>query len=241
MLAVGEVGAGRNRKEPIVVGDNEVYDKELFLLPTHYKEDLASVMIPKGLIEDRIEKLAMDITEIYGDESVHLICVLKGSRGFFGALCKVLNRIRRYTKSHKNPPYIEHYVRLKSYSNAESTGKVQVISDDLDELSNKHVLIVEDIIDTGRTLSTFCKQLIALNPKSLRIAALLEKRAPRTMAIKADFAGFSIPDEFVVGYSLDYNEYYRDLDHIAVMGASGIAKHKVTDEYDRQADPYNSL
>jgi hypoxanthine phosphoribosyltransferase len=237
MLAVGDVGAGQDRKEPIFIGDKEVFAKEHFLLPSHYASDLQSVMIPKGLIEDRIEKLAMDISEVYGDESVHVICVLKGSRGFFGQLCNVLNRIRRYTKSHKNPPYIEHYVRLKSYQNAESTGKVQVISDDLDELAGKHVLVVEDIIDTGRTLSTFCKQLISLNPKSLRIAALLEKRAPRTMAIKADFAGFSIPDEFVVGFSLDYNEYYRDLDHIAVMAPAGIAKHKVDDHY----DPYANL
>jgi len=224
-LDMHAVGAGIGRKEPMIVDDEAGYDKDQFLVPKHYRDDIDRVLIPRGIVLDRIEKLAVDIRETYGDEPIHLLCILKGSRGFFSELCSVFNRIHRYTANHVNLPYVEHYVRLKSYHNTESTGMIQVISDDLSILKDKNVLVIEDIIDTGRTLSHFCKQLVSLQPKTLKIASLLEKRTPKSVGLRADFAGFSIPDVFIVGYSLDYNERFRDLNHLSVLSAASVEKY----------------
>merc|ERR1711862_375129 len=122
----------------------------------------------------------------------------------------------------RRAPYYEQYVRLKSYKNMESTGELQVISDDLKILEGKHVLIVEDIIDTGNTLKKFCQHLESFSPKTIKIASLLEKRTPKSIGFLGDFVGFSIPDEFIVGYCLDYNEHFRDLNHICVLNSKGI-------------------
>jgi len=219
------VGAGIGRKEPLNIGDDAGYDKDKLLVPHHYRDDIERVLIPRGLILDRIERLAVDIRDAYGDEPIHLLCILKGSRGFFSELCAVLNRIHRYTGKHVNLPYVEHYIRIKSYHNTESTGMVQVISDDLSILEDKHVLVVEDIIDTGRTLSHFCKQLISLKPRTLKIASLLEKRTPKSVGLRSDFVGFTVPDVFIVGYSLDYNERFRDLNHLSVLTQASVEKY----------------
>jgi hypoxanthine phosphoribosyltransferase len=227
-----DIGKGVTCKPYIVIPSDEksfAYDKDHFLIPSHYRDDIKNVMIPKGVILDRIEKIAMDIYETYGDEELHIICVLKGSRGFFSALVEVLNRIRRYTAGHKTPPYIEHYVRLKSYSGMESTGKVQVMADDLATLQGKHVLVVEDIIDTGRSLSFFCRHLLQFKPRTVRLASLLLKNLPKEsvcLNLKPDFCGFLIPPEFIVGFFLDYNEMFRDLEHIAVLDPKAIEKYK---------------
>jgi hypoxanthine phosphoribosyltransferase len=234
MLDLKVVGTGQGRKEPIYVKESDKMDKNHFLIPSHYKQSIDSVLIPRGMILDRVEKLAVDISESYAGETIHMVCVLKGSRGFFAALCSVLNRIHRYNTNSSGiktePPYIDHYVRLKSYHNAESSGNVQIIADDLEELKDKHVLVVEDIIDTGRTLATFCKELVQMGPKSLKIVSMLEKRAPKTVAISADFCGFSIPDVFIVGFCMDYNEMFRDLDHLVIMAPHGIEKYAVPEE-----------
>ena len=224
-LDMHTVGAGSHRKDPIVIADGCGYSKSKLLVPNHYRDEIENVLIPRGLLTDRIEKLAFDIRETYGDEPIHLLCVLKGSRGFFAELCAVLNRIHGYAGKHVNPPYVEHYIRIKSYHNTESTGVVQVISDDLSILEGKNVLVVEDIIDTGRTLNHFCKQLVALKPKSLKIASLFEKRTPKSVGLRADFVGFDVPDVFIVGYSLDYNERYRDLNHLCVLTPASVEKY----------------
>ncbi len=216
---VHHVGHGYGRAEPVVIGDNKLLDKDSVLVPAHYREDLAGVLISRGLIRDRIERLAADIRDFYGNEPLHIVCVLKGSRGFFGELIKVLNSMRLYvpvTSSSKfsYPPFFEYYVRLKKDPN--HPGHVHAISDDLSPLINKHVLVVEDMINTGVTLSRFCRQLLDMKVKSVRIAALMEKRK-QTATFKADFVGFSVPDRFIVGFCLDHNEKYRDLQHLAIL------------------------
>ena len=226
---IDEIGKGVGRKPFIVIPDDEeefAYNKDHFLIPSHYKDDIKNIMIPHGLMIDRIEKLAMDIYEHYGDQELHIICILKGSRGFFSALIEVLNRIRRYSGQHTNPPYIEHYVRLKSYSGMESTGKVQIMADDLSTLHGKHVLVVEDIVDTGRSLSYFCRSLLQYKPSTVKIATLLEKRTPKSIGFKADFVCFEIPDAFAVGFSLDFCEFFRDMNHLAVLDPAAIEKYK---------------
>ena len=110
-------GLGLGRQEPIFVEDKCRYEKEHFVVPCHYKESLDYIMLSRGMINDRTEKLAMQIRQQYGDEELHVLCVLKGSRGFFSELLLVLDRIHRYSdKTYNHAPYLEHYIRLKRYS-----------------------------------------------------------------------------------------------------------------------------
>ena len=105
-LDLSTVGKGLQRKEPVEIAEGELYAKDKFLIPSHYKQDIESILIPRGLLLDRIEKLAVDIRNTYGEQPVHLICILKGSRGFFSDLCKILNRIHKYSGGHPEPPYV---------------------------------------------------------------------------------------------------------------------------------------
>ena len=225
----GYVGRGINRREPLYISDKEeqygYYSTDKFLIPPHYRNDVKSVMIPRGLATDRIEKLAMDIKQFYGSQELHLICILKGSRGFFSHLVECLNRLYQYTDGHSRPPYMEHYVRIKSYLDSTNTPRINIMSDDLSVLKGKNVLIVEDIIDSGKTLKTFCRSLLDFHVTSLRIASMIEKRR-QSPTLRGDFVGFSCPSKFISGYCIDYNEMFRDLEHIVVLKDEAIEKYK---------------
>ncbi len=126
-----------------------------------------------------------------------------------------------------DPPLTFDFIRVKSYVGTESSGDVRIesIGVDLQALKGRHVLLCEDIIDTGTTMSMLIPHLQQYEPTTVRVATLLQKRTPKSNGFRADFVGFSIPDKFVVGYCLDYNEVYRDMQHICVMNESGIKKH----------------
>lgn len=225
------IGQGLDRKEPIHVPEGASaqfnFSKDLFLVPSHYANDVHSVLIPRGLAVDRIAKLAIDIKEIYGNEELHLICILKGSRGFFSELVESLDRLYMYTEGHARPPYMEHYVRIKS--NVDQAGKhhINIMSGDLSTLKGKNVLIVEDIIDSGKTLKAFCRSLLDYHVKSLRIASMIEKRSERSSGLRGDFVGFSIPGSaFVGGFCIDYQEMFRDLPHVCILEPSAVEKYK---------------
>lgn len=221
-------GVGEHALEPIYIPDEAVYDIQSFLVPDHYKPYIQQILIPNGVLKSRIEKLAFDISRAYGNEEFHVICLLKGSRGFFTALLKYINRIHNYS-SHEGErhKYFEHYVRVRSYCNDESTGRIEIISEDLSCLKGKNILIVEDIIDTGKTMLKFCDYLKKYEVKSIGVACLFIKRTPLWNGFKADFVGFSVPDAFFIGYSLDYNENFRDLDHVCIINDVGKAKYKI--------------
>jgi hypoxanthine phosphoribosyltransferase len=225
------IGQGLDRKEPIFVPEGPTarfnFSKDLFLIPSHYVNDVHSVLIPRGLAVDRIAKLAIDVKEIYGNEELHLICILKGSRGFFSELVESLDRIYMYTEGHARPPYMEHYVRIKS--NVDHAGKhhINIMSGDLSTLKGKNVLIVEDIIDSGKTLKAFCRGLLDYHVKSLRIASMIEKRSDRSSGLRGDFVGFSVPGSaFVGGFCIDYQEMFRDLPHVCLLEPSAVEKYK---------------
>ena len=218
---------------PFAVGDDGSQDQmkfalEHFCIPDHYAPDLDSVMIPHGLIMDRIEKLALDMCRLYdfkGGQRVHMLCVLKGGHQFFSDLC---NALKRLTLRHcTNAPLTFDFIRVKSYKGTESTGdaRVETIGLDLASLKGRHLLLCEDIIDTGGTMAKLVPHLQQYGPETVRVATLLQKRTPKSNNFVADFVGFTIPDKFVVGYCLDYNEVYRDMAHICVMNPSGIARH----------------
>ncbi|XP_058297481.1 hypoxanthine-guanine phosphoribosyltransferase isoform X1 [Hylobates moloch] len=199
------------RSPGVVISDDEPgYDLDLFCIPNHYAEDLERVFIPHGLIMDRTERLARDVMKEMGGHHIVALCVLKGGYKFFADLLDYIKALNR--NSDRSIPMTVDFIRLKSYCNDQSTGDIKVIGgDDLSTLTGKNVLIVEDIIDTGKTMQTLLSLVRQYNPKMVKVASLLVKRTPRSVGYKPDFVGFEIPDKFVVGYALDYNEYFRDL------------------------------
>lgn len=205
--------------------EEQGYDLDLFCIPKHYASDLERVYIPHGLILDRTERLAREIMKDMGGHHIVALCVLKGGYKFFADLLDYIKALNR--NSDRSIPMTVDFIRLKSYCNDQSTGEIKVIGgDDLSTLTGKNVLIVEDIIDTGKTMKTLLQLLQQYKPKMVKVASLLVKRTPRSVGYRPDFVGFEVPDKFVVGYALDYNEYFRDLNHICVISETGKEKYK---------------
>ena len=165
------------------------------------------VLVPEAEVAKRIEELGKKISEDYAGKQVHLICVLKGGVFF---MCELANRI--------SVPVSMDFMSVSSYGDGTSSSGVVKIAKDLDEsLEGKDVLVVEDIIDSGRTLYYLLDILKKRNPKSMRLCTLLDKPDRRVRDVKVNYVGFEIPDEFVVGYGLDYAQKYRNLPYIGVV------------------------
>ncbi len=165
------------------------------------------VLLPEDEVDKRIGEIGRRISDEYAGKSVHLICVLKGGVCF---TCELAKRI--------TVPVSLDFMAVSSYGGGtESSGHVK-IKKDLDEpLEGKEVLLIEDIIDSGNTLSCLLEILKMRNPASLKVCTLLDKPSRRVRDVKVDYVGFSIPDEFVVGYGLDYDQKYRNLPYIGVV------------------------
>ena len=186
-------------------------------------------MIPHGQIVDRVEKLAWDIMSDYSGQTVHLLCVLKGASTFFQDLTAAFKRLHG-ARREQYVPFTIDFIRVKSYEGTESSGKVHIHGCDMTKLRGKHVIFIEDIIDTGLTMTRVLEYMQEnIVPASVRIASLIEKRTTRGSGFKADYVGFSVPDSFIVGYCMDYEEAYRDLDHLCVINDKGIEDFKFYD------------
>ncbi|XP_071397893.1 phosphoribosyltransferase domain-containing protein 1 [Centroberyx affinis] len=217
----------RGMKGGIVIKDDwPGYSLDLFTYPEHYHEDIESVYIPHGVIMDRIERLARHIMDDIGDHDIVALCVLKGGYKFCSDLVEFIKVLSRNSNK-----YLEtrvEFIRLKSYLNDQSTEDLHIIgSRDLSFLRGKNVLIVEAIVDTGKTMKALLKHVETFQPKMVKVAGLLVKRVPNIAESLTDYVGFEIPNRFVVGYALDYNEYFRDLNHICVISEIGKVKYKV--------------
>jgi hypoxanthine phosphoribosyltransferase len=184
---------------PFHVTDDFAWNLEHFVIPEHYAPDLASVMISHGLIQDRIDRLANDICKAYdfhgSGARLHMLCVLKGGHQFFSDLCNALKKLTLVGV--KEPPLTFDFIRVKSYHNTESSGDITIetVGIDLPSLKGRNILLVEDIIDTGATMSKLVPYLQSYEPTSVRVATLLKKRTPKSNGFEADFTGFSIPDK----------------------------------------------
>ena len=153
-------------------------------------------------IHARVADLAAEISALYDGEELVAVCVLKGAFMFFGDLLRRL----------KGPQVEADFVRLASYGRSATSSRTISFVKDLElSLTGKHVLLVEDIVDTGHTIDFLQHQLAARGAKSLRLAVLVDKQERREVPVSADFTGFALPGGFVVGYGLDYAERYREL------------------------------
>lgn len=169
--------------------------------------DNIRVLLTEEEVNQKIKSLGEQISKDYEGKEVHLICVLKG--GVF-ITCELAKRI--------TVPVTLDFMSVSSYGDGtESTGRIKIIKDLDDNIAGKDVLIVEDIIDSGRTLSHLIELLKTRKPNSLRLCTLLDKPERRVTDVEVDYVGFNIPDEFVVGYGLDYAQKYRNLPFIGVV------------------------
>ncbi|XP_028605634.2 phosphoribosyltransferase domain-containing protein 1 isoform X2 [Podarcis muralis] len=219
--------APRSSGRGVVISDDwPGYSLELFTYPQHYYGDLDYVLIPHGIIVDRTECLAKDIMQDIGYNDIVVLCVLKGGYKFCADLVEHIKNLSR--NSERFISMKVDFVRLKSYLNDQSMQDTQIIGgDDFSKLAGKNVLIVEDIIGTGRTMRALLSKIEKCKPKMVKVASLLVKRTSQPNGYRPDYYGFEIPNLFVVGYALDYNEYFRDLNHICVINNHGKAKYRV--------------
>jgi len=165
------------------------------------------VLLRGGEIRRRVKALAREIERDYKGEPLHLICILKGACIFLADLLRELRL-----------PVSVDFIAVSSYGKGSlPSGEVRITKDLDQSIEGMHVIIVEDILDTGLTLNYLFRILQSRKPKSLKIAALLDKPARRVKEISVDYIGFKIPDQFVVGYGLDYAERYRNLPDVCVV------------------------
>ncbi|EJW86110.1 phosphoribosyl transferase domain-containing protein [Wuchereria bancrofti] len=224
-----------SKSSRISIPDNTEFKLESFVLPNCYCGDLKSVLIPKGLISDRIKCLAQEIFQATGDkvmlcyyslQPLIILCILKGSFRFFTELVEELTHAR---VSCKHPLEVE-FIRVKSYTNSKRSDTLQIIGLlNAKQLENKNVVVVEDIVDSGATMSQLLKTLEEMGIRQKWTAILLSKRCKREFEVQEDFVAFDVPDEFVVGFGIDYNQKFRDLGHICIMSEAGVERHRVAE------------
>lgn len=171
------------------------------------KNDINKILFSEECIQNRIQELANMINEDYKNKDLMLVCILKGSIMFMGDLMKKINL---YT--------VVEFMCVSSYGNSTtSTGNVRILKDLDMPVNNKHIVIVEDIIDTGTTLKYVKEYLLGKGAESVEIITLLDKPSGRKVDIDAKYVGFEVGNEFVIGYGLDYAEKYRNLPYIGIL------------------------
>jgi len=176
-------------------------------VPKQRPREHLKVLLRKSQIRRKVRQLARQIERDYHGEPLHLVCILKGACVFLADLLRELQL-----------PVSVDFIAVSSYGKGSlPSGEVRITKDLDHSIENLNVIIVEDILDTGLTLNYLYRILQARKPKSLKIAALLDKPARRIKEVPVDYIGFKIPDAFVVGYGLDYGERYRNLPDVCVM------------------------
>lgn len=176
-----------------------------------YNSKIKNILITEEEIKAAIAKAGREISDSYDGRPILLVSILKGAFVFMADLCRAITV----------PCEIGFMAAQSYYAGTTSSGVVKITMDLDQDISNYHVIIVEDIIDTGRTLNDVVRMLKNRNPLSLKVVTLLDKPSRRKVDFKADVSLFTIPDHFVIGYGLDCGEYYRNLPYIAEYDADG--------------------
>jgi hypoxanthine phosphoribosyltransferase len=172
--------------------------------------DIESIIISEEQVRDRVRELGAQISRDYEDRSVLLVAVLRGAALFIADLAREIT-----------VPVELDFMAVSSYgSSTKSSGVVRILKDLDEQIEGRHVIVVEDILDTGLTLKYLLKNLASRKPASLEIVTLLSKEGKQRVPISCKYIGFSVPDEFVVGYGLDFAERYRNLPYIGVLRPS---------------------
>jgi len=169
--------------------------------------DISHIILTEEQVRQRVAELGAEISRDYGDESVLLIAVLRGAAIFVADLARAITS-----------PVELDFMAVSSYgSSTKSSGVVRILKDLDETIEGRNVLVCEDILDTGLTLKYLLKNLASRKPRSLEVVALLSKEGKQRVPISCRYVGFDVPDEFVVGYGLDYAEVYRNLPYVGVL------------------------
>ena len=170
-------------------------------------KDVESILLSKEQVLARTKELADQIMKDYAGEPILMVCILRGAVLFFSDLVRMIDGDVNFD-----------FMAVSSYgAGAKSSGEVKIVKDISHPIVGKNVILVEDIIDSGNTLSYLKRLLLNRQPKSLKICSLLDKPERREVEIEGDYVGFKVPNEFVVGYGLDFNEKYRNLNDICIL------------------------
>ncbi|MBE3102265.1 MAG: hypoxanthine phosphoribosyltransferase [Firmicutes bacterium] len=177
-------------------------------------DNISRVLINEEQLMNRVREMGRQITEDYTGKNLVIIGILKGAVIFTSDLVKEIKL-----------PLVMDFMAVSSYgSSTKSSGVVRILKDLDEEIEGKDILIVEDIVDTGLTLHYLVENLLSRRPKSIKICCFLDKPSSRTAAVNVSYVGFSISDEFVVGYGLDYGEKYRNLPYIGILAKEAYEK-----------------
>lgn len=179
------------------------------------EKDILKVLITEQALQERIEQLGKELTEAYRDKNPVIVGVLKGVVIFYADMIRQI----------KVPCQMD-FMWISSYSGTASTGTMEVKRDVTADIRGRHVLILEDIYDTGNSLDFTYRHLLSKGPASLKICTLLDKPERRKpgITLKPDYVGFTVPNEFVVGYGLDFNEHYRNLPYVGILKPEAYEK-----------------
>jgi hypoxanthine phosphoribosyltransferase len=173
-----------------------------------YHNFIEEVLIPADELQTRISELADEINEDYQGKNLHMICILRGGMLFLADLMRQVDL-----------PHTIDFMAVSSYGSGarQSTGQVRIALDLKEDIHDRDVLLVEDIVDSGYTIASVLEMLATRHPRSLKVCTLLDKAERREVAVPIDYRGFAIPNKFVFGYGLDLDEYYRNLSFIATV------------------------
>ena len=172
-----------------------------------FDNDIQEVLFSEEQLKNRVREIAQQITADYQGKEIMLISVLRGSFVFMADLCRAIDL-----------PCTLDFMAVSSYGKGtKSSGQVQITKDLSDDIEGRHIIVVEDILDSGNTLSYLLKILENRHPASIRLCTLLDKPDRRVKPVEVHYSGFTIPDAFVVGYGLDYAEKYRNLPYIGIL------------------------
>ena len=177
-------------------------------------KDIQEILLSEEQIKNRIQELGAELTRDYAGKKPVFICILKGAVVFY------VDMIRAFDDHCEM-----EFMQISSYQGTQSTGSVMILQDVRQDLQGRHVVILEDILDTGRSLQAVCKYLESKGVASLKICTLLDKPEGRAAGVEleADYVGFRIPNAFVVGYGLDYDEAYRNLPYVGILKPEAYA------------------
>jgi len=165
-----------------------------------------NILIPREQIAAKVAEMGARISSDFAGQPIVLIGVLKGAAIFLADLARQISLDLSFD-----------FIAVSSYGNSMTSGELKLVKDADESVEGKNVILVEDILDTGVTLTYLKKLLLARQPRALKVAALLDKRAARKVPVEADYVGFEIPDQFVVGYGLDFAQRYRNLPHVCTI------------------------
>ncbi len=173
---------------------------------TDMRQDIESILLSAEELHTGIEKLGKTLTEDYCGKEPVVVGILRGVVPFYAALTQAMD-----------VPMVQDFMSISSYHGTQTTGEIRFKKDMDVSIQGRHVLIVEDIVDSGLTLKKVVEELKIRNPASIKVCTLLDKPSGRKVAFTPDYCCFTIPDGFVVGYGLDYNDHYRNLPYVGIL------------------------